>query len=644
MVYIHLGKDEADMEWNFPATNNGQIKGVADAGIETFQGDGIKALTRETCQNSLDAKRDDTEMVRMSVKQYYIDSTNIPGYLEYKRMLKSALKYWEGNSEKATSFLQNAIDSIEQKKTVVLRISDSNTCGLTEPYKIGFGSWNALTKIDGGATKSGDAQGSFGIGKNAPFVCSAYRMVFYRTYNQDGERASQGMSRLLSYQVGEESEFTTGTGYYGNSATNGPVEYIPQLEELDERQEVGTDIFVYGLNVINTSDIKAAVYAEILDNFLMSIYRNMMVLKFGNDELCSDTLEKYVRAYKNKIKNSYCTWLALTREETKEFQRDFHGLGCLNLKVLVDHSEKLNRKILVTRKSGMKLFLMKNISKTISFTGVLELEGEELNKFFREMETPAHDKWKVENHSNPTLAKEYLDELKEWVVSMVNDLGEQDYSDERDVTGLGSILNINDDDEEKTDKSEGLNNFLGEIEKIEVETSRKTQGYYVPGRGDDVSSKNNERKQEKGKISSEGAIDAIRVLKGTRKRKKKEKHKGFSRTDGEDIVSMQIGRGRAYPLTDTRVMKLAPGKYRVSYTLPTDLVSGHVEIVTVGENGKKIKLNIIAAKSIKNCDEATADSGEIRFRGMKGYDKVQLEFQLPETRNYAMEVKVYEHN
>ena len=631
------------MEWSFPSTNNGQIKGVADAGIETFQGDGIKALTRETCQNSLDAKRDDADMVRMEVKQYYIDSTDIPGYSDYKRMLRAALRYWDGNSEKATAFLRNAIEGIEQNKTVVLRISDSNTCGLTEPYKLGFGSWNALTKIDGGATKSGDAQGSFGIGKNAPYVCSAYRMVFYRTFNQDGERASQGMSRLLSYQVGVESEFTTGTGYYGDSATNGPVEYIPQLEQLDERHEVGTDIFVYGLNVINTSDIKAAVYVEVLDNFLMSIYRNMLALKFGNDEINSSTLEQYISKYKTKVKDSYCTWLALTHDDAKEFKLDFHGMGQLRLKVLVDHSEKLNRKILVTRKSGMKLFLMSNISKTVSFTGVLELEGEELNKFFREMETPAHDKWKVGNHSNPELAKEYLNELREWVVSMVNELGEQDYSDERDITGLGSILNINDDDEQKKEKSEGLNNFLGQIETIEVEASNKTQGYYIPGRGDDVPSKN-ERQQERGKISSEGSSDAIRVLKGTRKRIKKDEHKGFSRTDGDDIVSMQVGRGRTYSLSDTRVMRLAPGKYRVSYTLPVNLASGHVEIVTVGENGKKIKLNIVDAKNVRNCDEVTVSSGEIKFKGMKGHEKVQLEFQLPESRNYAMEVKVYEHN
>ncbi len=66
-------------------------------------------------------------------------------------------------------------------------------------------------------------------------------------------------------------------------------------------------------------------------------------------------------------------------------------MGTLKLSVLVDSSEKLNRKILITRSSGMKLFALGNMSRIISFSGVLEMEGKELNEFFREMETPAHD-------------------------------------------------------------------------------------------------------------------------------------------------------------------------------------------------------------------------------------------------------------
>ena len=175
------------MEWKFPSTNNGQIKGVADSGIETFRGDGIKALTRETCQNSLDAKSEDAETVNVEIKSYYVDSMQIPGYIAYKCMLEKSLRYWNGNSEKATIFLKEAIKNIEQNKTVILQISDTNTCGLSEPYKVGFGSWNTLTKIDGGATKSGDTQGSFGILPGYLFLHQAERDHSHvHTLSRDG--------------------------------------------------------------------------------------------------------------------------------------------------------------------------------------------------------------------------------------------------------------------------------------------------------------------------------------------------------------------------------------------------------------------------------------------------------------------------
>ena len=41
--------------WNFPGNQDGQIKGVADAGIENFNGTELSSLARENCQNSLDA-------------------------------------------------------------------------------------------------------------------------------------------------------------------------------------------------------------------------------------------------------------------------------------------------------------------------------------------------------------------------------------------------------------------------------------------------------------------------------------------------------------------------------------------------------------------------------------------------------------
>lgn len=48
------------ISWNFPGNQDGQVKGVADAGIENFNGTELSSLARENCQNSLDAALNDS--------------------------------------------------------------------------------------------------------------------------------------------------------------------------------------------------------------------------------------------------------------------------------------------------------------------------------------------------------------------------------------------------------------------------------------------------------------------------------------------------------------------------------------------------------------------------------------------------------
>ena len=43
------------MKWSFPSNNNGDVNGIGNSGVETFQGAPLKSLAREICQNSLDA-------------------------------------------------------------------------------------------------------------------------------------------------------------------------------------------------------------------------------------------------------------------------------------------------------------------------------------------------------------------------------------------------------------------------------------------------------------------------------------------------------------------------------------------------------------------------------------------------------------
>ena len=133
-------------------------------------------------------------------------------------------------------------------------------------------------------------------------------------------------------------------------------------------------------------------------------------------------------------------------------------------------------------------------------------------------------------------------------------------------------------------------------------------------------------------------------LGGTRHRSKKDSHKGRAEQGGHDTVHKRYGGDINQELKNVRVIKTSRNTYRVSFILPRDICAGHVEIVTVGENGKSNRLAIHSASELMGCTGIKKSSEGVGFSSMKGNEKVQFEIALLDNRDYAMEVNVYEHN
>lgn len=633
-------------EWNFPNNGCGQTRGISDAGIETFTGTEIQSLAREICQNSLDATQESSsDSIIVEFERYRVNSFDIPGYGVYKNKLNKAYSYWSNRkSEKTIAYLSKAIKAIKNENTYVLRISDYNTTGLLDPYGDSDDGWNALTKIDGGATKTGDKAGAFGIGKNAPFCNSDYRLVFYRTLNCKNEIAAQGVSRFISYPEDENDTLrtmTTGFGYYGNADGNLPVDTITELDNLKARTEIGTDVFVYGFNAATTWEDD--VTSEILDNFLMAIYKNKLTVSISSRKINATNLSGFMERYKTKVRQAHSYYKVLSNPETKVFTMDFHGLGTLKLSVLVDADEKLNKKVLVTRTSGMKLLTIGNISRLISFSGILEMQGKELNEYFREMETPSHDKWVPGRYTkNPTQAKEYHDELKQWVRDIILGLGEYSSDEEIEIEGLSSVLQKESSSsaQQADDKKEDLHDTIGDI-LIQPRTinQRNSKGLF---HGSDGQGQSKGRETE-GTVGT-GGFPATRSLGGNRQRSKKESHRGTATTGGRDTVHEKYSGDIHQPLNNIRIMKTQKDKFRASFEVPRNVALGHIEIVTIGENGKSNKLQIKSAVGVSGCENLKCSNIGIGFSDLKGNEKVTIEFSLIDSRDYAMEVNVYEHN
>lgn len=417
-------------DWNFPSNGGGAINGVADSGIEIFRGKEIPSLAREICQNSLDAAIDENSAVTVEFERYEIAPKDIPGIWDVVSTFQSCLDFWAKQSDKTENFIKEANVKLKSSQISVLRISDFNTTGLAEPFNArSMQGWNTLTKINGGAIKTEDKAGNFGIGKNAPFANSFFRMIFYRTLNTKGERAAQAVAKLVSFNINAQ-EIAAGTGYYGETQGNMPVPRIPALEKIHKRIGRGTDVFIYGFN--GGAAWADELIGELIENFLVAIYRDKLRVKIQGREINKDTLGTFV---KDDAANYYKILTDVAA--VKQFEFPFHDMGTLKLGVLVDPEVKLNRRVLIVRKSGMKLFELDRFSRTLNFTAILKLEGRDLNAFFRHMETPDHTNWEPSRHPTyPARAKKYLAELKSWVRDTISKLGEANISDEIEVPGI----------------------------------------------------------------------------------------------------------------------------------------------------------------------------------------------------------------
>ena len=658
------------VSWNFPSNAGGQVRGVEDSGIATFNGNELKALARETCQNSLDAKATGQACVRVEFYRYIIDYTDVPGHEQYKQILKRANDYWKDNANVHT-FFDKAIKSCEHK-LYVLRVSDYYTTGLSQPYNAkSFGGWNALTKIDGGATKSGDAGGSYGIGKNAPFSNSNLRLVFYRTLNENHERAAQGMSRLVSFfDLNDPTVTTTGVGYYGNPENNMPVLQIPELDKLNERSQMGTDVFIYGFNDPQETWEKQMV-VEILDNFLIAIYKGKLEVSIQNATLNKDTLKKYIEKYKQDVAYAYDDYCALTDEKAKEFNLPFRAQGIFHLKLLIDSERKLNRKILVVRNSGMTLFHMDRLPNGVFFTGVLELEGQKLNEYFRQMESPTHDGWDAGRHSNSQEAADSIKEIKKWVRDKILENNKVDETEQTAVKGLGENLSAENDGDEHGERE----NLTDTIDKFTITEKRPKSVHgtlIISKAGKHQTKPRRERTKPKvggGRPDTPGVLTdnpndnpATRTHKGMNSSGNGKNHTGTMNPEGPDLVNTPnsgtaIGTDTkdslkgipkpkkevAVPLSAVRLIRRDDDQYKLIFRSPKNITNGTITIQAVGENGKKAPLIIAAAREIANCSGARAESGRVSFTKIKKEAKAQVAITLKDAREYTMEVIVYEY-
>ena len=88
-----------------------------------------------------------------------------------------------------------------------------------------------------------------------------------------------------------------------------------------------------------------------------------------------------------------------------------------------------------------------------------------------------------------------------------------------------------------------------------------------------------------------------------------------------------------------RIIKRMSGTNKLIFKAKDYISAGELEIVTVGENGKMLKLNV---KSVRGVDiDAKVDDGHIVIFNIEANKKCSLDFEVFAEKSYAMGVRAY---
>ncbi|MCL2540637.1 MAG: hypothetical protein FWE53_04420 [Firmicutes bacterium] len=446
----------SNIGWRFPKLDDGQEQGFNDGGIGIFKGSDLHDhLAREICQNSLDAKQqDNNNPVVVEFQLRTLDKTKFSAIKQLEDIIaKCQVEANQEDDDKLTSFLKEAKKKLDTGTIDTLVVRDFNTTGLLGAKKENQSVWKALVKSSGVTRKSKGSAGSHGIGKSAPFACSAFRTVFYNTLAKDEVRAFQGVARLITHSA--DGERTQGTGYFYNKQDKQPLFDDEQeaLYDIFKRQdnEYGTDVIVLGYK--KTDDWEEVIERAIINNFFMALHEGMLVVKIGDLELNKNTLKDRIAHYAKNLDLKIDKDIKM--RQTQEFyttiieisQENIKSLNGMQLYIKKDNS--FSKKIIEMRATGMRVRI-RGLNLLTPFAAVFIARDEKTNDLLKKMEPPCHDNWDPDEIEGDEKTRKSAKELKSTIINWVNAIikeecrGEQ--TQELDPYGMSEFLPFDDDE------------------------------------------------------------------------------------------------------------------------------------------------------------------------------------------------------
>lgn len=635
-----------NLKWFY---EEGTPNGFNDGGIAEFTSTKYDGLAREIIQNSLDARNDENEPVKVVFEKISLPVSYFPdieGYLETVNKCLDFLKDDIGN--KSINKLQTIASCLENCKKResfnVLKISDYNTKGLSGSDQTYGTPWANLVRISGNSNKGNGSQGSFGIGKYAPFVFSNIRSIIYSTKDQDGNVAVQGKSILSGHIANGNTR--TPFGYFGKmykknieGKEHDDSSAIFDVDDIPEeflRKEIGTSLYILcssspigWMNEILSSVVNSFFYAIDKGNLIVEIIENQKKIIVSKDNLeeqinnailDSSTKElKTTSDYYKLIKN-----LDKASESSHNFELPNNKIGTMKL-VLYTGKDVESKSIAHIRKAGMKIedYSPKSL---LPYVGICITTNDEMNEFLTTCEAPKHDAWSSNNcglEEQQQIAKKILNELAYWERDMIKQLAPINESEKLDPLGMEEFLASDIEGEIETDSTNvEMINFKPLETKIKKKKNAKqtyavlniTNGFIEDENGDESIEGPSGNNNGKGGNGTGNGGQPIQGSKGAGNRSTREK--------------VNINNIKTPYMNEH-------GKYIISFIPETTLKNCELKVRLAGED---VFENLEIEKMFLINDHGKT---EVTTFDVNEKEKVMLEVYFKEIDRAALEVSCY---
>lgn len=469
--------------WRFPILDDGPQQGCNDNNIEGFKGkEMIDNLAREICQNSLDVHLDDSdEPVRVVFELKKVKTAQYDVFSQYSDCLAGCRRYWRDKMDpRLSQFVTNAEKTLKEPYILTLVASDYNTKGLDGSRTKDLNSgWVGLTGSKGvSVNKDGTSGGSFGIGKNAPFACSALRMVFYNTIDEKNDGAFVGVAKLATI-LNSDGEPTQDVGKYQKTDRTPIYESDANaFRDLFSRTERGTDVIIAGFT--ESHDWVANITKAVLKNFFVAVIENKLIVELKDESkvtvIDSETISQLFSDYfsEKELVSAYQLYNAFISPDCKETIQVFEPN---DVEVYIKSDNSYNRTIANFRETGM---MVGSYYKRIyqHYAAVVIVRGKELGKLLRDAEPPRHNRWDYKliefDKEKRNKAKESIDKIGNFVLQLLKSQFETIKEDIVDAVGVGEYF-----PDEAAGESENINGddiLKAKVKIGKIQSGRISQG------------------------------------------------------------------------------------------------------------------------------------------------------------------------